>query len=56
VPDLRPNLFLKHALAKPATLVTTGSDGPNPDDNSKAATSVITGFLSSGAADFTRFL
>jgi transposase len=37
------------SLAKPATLVTTGSGEPKPANNSKAATSVITGFLPSGA-------
>ena len=36
--------------SKPAIEVTTGSGGPQPANNSKAATSVITGFLPSGAA------
>jgi len=35
--------------SKPAIEVTTGSSGPQPATNSKAATSVITGFLPSGA-------
>ena len=36
--------------SKPAIEVTTGSGGPPPANNPKAATSVITGFLPSGAA------
>lgn len=36
-------------LTKPATLATTGSGESKPANDLKAATSSITGFLSSGA-------
>ena len=43
-----PGSWGPKSLAKLATLVTTGSGEPKPANNSKAATSVITGFLPSG--------
>ena len=39
--------------AKPAIEVTTGSGGPIPDNESKPANEVITGFLPSGAPPAT---
>ena len=44
-----PGSWGEKSLAKAATLVTTGSDGAEPGNDTKAATSVITGFLPSGA-------
>jgi len=40
-----PGTWGPKSLSKPATSVTTGSDGPKPASNSKAATLVTTGFL-----------
>jgi transposase len=44
-----PGSWGPKSLPKPATLVTTGSDSSKPANNSKPATSVITGFLPSSA-------